>query len=152
MEEREKLLMSEYIGGDLENYTNSNLNWGSAVAGQAIGPIWFFYRKSYLLGFAFIVLTLIVSSIINAMGFEKAYYAMAIIYLFSTNKLYMWDVRRKIRKILANNSNKSDEEIIDIARKKGGKSILAVVLYMIGFMFLVYLIVLATIAVHSSMY
>jgi len=149
MEEREKLLMSEYIGGDLENYTNSNLNWGSAVAGQAIGPIWFFYRKSYLLGFAFIVLTLIVGSIISAMGFENAYYAMAIIYLFSTNKLYMWDVRRKIRKILANNSNKSDEEIIDIARKKGGKSILAVVLYMIGFMFLVYLVVLATIAVHS---
>ena len=95
MEDR---LVEEYIGKDADRYMNTNLNWAAALLGQSIGPVWFFYRKSYLLGFAFIIITLIVGRLATAMGISKAYYIMFFIYLFSANKLYIWDVRRKVNK------------------------------------------------------
>ena len=115
----EEQLMSEYIGKDAEKYMNTNTNWMAALLGQSIGPVWFFYRKSYLLGFAFIILTLIVGRVATSLGIKKAYYIMFLIYLFLANKLYLWDVRRKVKKILENNENMSQEQLVEIARKKG---------------------------------
>ena len=128
MEDR---LVEEYIGKDADRYMNTNLNWAAALLGQSIGPVWFFYRKSYLLGFAFIIITLIVGRLATAMGISKAYYIMFFIYLFSANKLYIWDVRRKVNKILSTNGNMPQEQIVNIVREKGGTSGLAVGIYVV---------------------
>lgn len=128
MEDR---LVSEYIGKDADRYMNTNLNWAAALLGQSIGPVWFFYRKSYLLGFAFIIITLIVGRLATAMGISKAYYIMFFIYLFSANKLYIWDVRRKVNKILSTNGNMPQEQIVNIVREKGGTSGLAAGIYVV---------------------
>lgn len=56
-------LVSEYIGKNAQEIIDGNVNWAAAVSGQLIGPVWFFYRKSYLLGFAFLVLTYIVGEL-----------------------------------------------------------------------------------------
>ncbi len=127
----EEQLMSEYIGKDAEKYMNTNTNWVAALLGQSIGPVWFFYRKSYLLGFAFIILTLIVGRVATSLGIKKAYYIMFLIYLFLANKLYLWDVRRKVKKILENNENMSQEQLVEIARKKGGTNAVAAAIYVI---------------------
>ena len=129
MEDR---LVSEYIGKDADKFMEGKINWLAAILGQAIGPVWFFFRKSYLLGFAFIILTLIVGRVATSLGIKKAYYIMFLIYLFLANKLYLWDVRRKVKKILENNENMSQEQLVEIARKKGGTNAVAAAIYVIS--------------------
>lgn len=145
MEER---LMSEYIGKDAERYMNTNTNWVAAILGQSIGPVWFFYRKSYLLGFAFIIITLIAGRIANAAGIDKAYYIMFFIYLFSANKLYIWDVRRKVNKIIETNRNMSDDQLVNLVREKGGTNGIAAAIYVIA---IVAIIVILYAVIFSAM-
>lgn len=129
MEER---LVSEYIGKDADKFMDGKTNWTAAILGQAIGPVWFFFRKSYLLGFAFLVVTYIVGSIASAMELKEASYIMFFIYLFTANKLYLWDVRRKVNKIISS-GYASDEELISTVREKGGTSTVAAVTYVVAF-------------------
>lgn len=135
MEDR---LVAEYIGKDADKIMDAKVNWSAAILGQSIGPIWFFYRKAYLIGFAFIILTLIVGKIASALGINQAYYIMFFIYLFSANKVYLWDVRRKVNKMLSD-GNVSEDQLVNYVRGKGGTSTLATVLYIVGFIaFLVF--------------
>lgn len=127
----EEKLMDEYVGDDFKKF-NSNANWVSAVVGQMIGPIWFFYRKAPLLGFLFLVVTYIVGSIATAIELEEASYIMFVIYLLATNKTYTWHVRNKVNKIMSN-VDLTEEQMIEMARKKGGKSVFAAVMYVLIF-------------------
>ena len=118
-------LVSEYIGKNAQEIIDGNVNWAAAVSGQLIGPVWFFYRKSYLLGFAFLVLKYIVGAIASAINFEAASLVMFFIYLFTANKLYLWDVKRKLNKIMAS-GNMSEDQLLDTVREKGGTNTLVV--------------------------
>jgi len=128
MEELEDKLVAEYIGKNAEQF-EKNINWVAAVTGELIGPVWFFYRKSYLIGFLFIILTFVVGMIASSLNIEKAYILMGIIYLFATNKIYLWDVRRKVKKLITNNKDLSEEQLIVVARVKGGTSPVAATIY-----------------------
>lgn len=149
MEER---LMSEYIGKDAERYMNTNTNWVAALLGQSIGPVWFFYRKSYLLGFAFIIITLIVGRIASAVGINQAYYIMFFIYLFSANKLYIWDVRRKVNKILETNRNMSDDQLVNLVREKGGTNGIAAAIYVIAIVAFIVILYAMIFSAMASMF
>ena len=127
MEER---LVSEYIGKDADKFMEGKTNWIAAILGQVIGPVWFFYRKSYLLGFAFLVIAYIVGTIASAINLDKASYIMFFIYLFTANKLYLWDVRRKVNKMMSS-GDMSEEQLISTVREKGGTSVVAAVIYVI---------------------
>ena len=127
----EEKLMSEYIGEDVEKYKKTNVNWVAALLGQLIGPVWFFYRKAYLLGFGFMFFTMILGKITSSLNITKAYLLMFIIYLFSANKLYLWDVKRKIGKIIANHPDMTQEELETIVKEKGGTSTAAAVIYVL---------------------
>ena len=144
--------MAEYIGKDAERYMNTNTNWAAALLGQSIGPVWFFYRKSYLLGFAFIIITLIVGRIASALGINKAYYIMFFIYLFSANKLYLWDVRRKVNKILETNGNMPQEQLVEIAREKGGTNGVAAAIYVIAIVALIAILYAMIFSAMTSMF
>lgn len=124
----EDILIKEYIGKNADKIIDEKYNWLAAILGQAFGPVWFFYRKSYLLGFAFLVITYIVGSIATAIEFKEASYIMFVIYLFTANKLYLWDVKRKVNKIY-NKYSSSEEELIEKLRIKGGTSTVAAVIY-----------------------
>lgn len=139
MEER---LVSEYIGKDADKFMYGKTNWTAAILGQAIGPVWFFFRKSYLLGFAFLVVTYIVGSIATAMELKEASYIMFFIYLFTANKLYLWDVRRKVNKIVSS-GYASDEELISTVKEKGGTSTVPAVIYVIAYMAFIMLVMLS---------
>ena len=149
MEDR---LVSEYIGKDAERYMNSNTNWAAALLGQSIGPVWFFYRKSYLLGFAFIIVTLIVGRIASALGINQAYYIMFFIYLFSANKLYLWDVRRKVNKILETNGNMPQEQLVNIVREKGGTNGVAAAIYVVAIIALIVILYAMIFSAMTSMF
>lgn len=129
----EDRLVTEYIGKNADKIENEKVNWVAALLGQEIGPIWFFYRKSWLLGIGFIIVSLIVSKITSALGISKAYYVMFFIYLFSADKLYLWDVRRKVRKIMQDNSNLDEQQLLELVKEKGGTSTVAAVIYSVVF-------------------
>lgn len=131
---------------------NTNTNWAVALLGQSLGPVWFFYRKAYLLGFAFVIVTLIVGRIASALGINQAYYIMFFIYLFSANKLYLWDVKRKVNKLLENNGNISQEQLVEIAREKGGTNGLAAAIYVIAIVALIVLLYAVIISAMTSMF
>ena len=57
---------------------------------------------------------------------------MFFIYLFTANKLYLWDVRRKVKKMMAF-GYESEEQLIDTVRKNGGTSTVAAVIYVVAF-------------------
>lgn len=150
MEER---LMAEYIGKDAEKIMGANTNWSAAIWGQSIGPVWFFYRKSYLVGVLFIIATFIIGSIASSLGIDKAYYIMFFIYLFTANKLYLWDVRRKVNKIMSS-GYMSEEQLIATAREKGGTSIITTVIYvvcLIAFMAIYFIAIFSTMSALMSM-
>ena len=130
----EEKLVEEYIGENAEKIMNSKINWSAAILGEAIGPVWFFYRKSYLIGFLFIFITYIVGRIANALNIKEAYYIMFFIYLFTANKLYLWDVKRKINKIKLSNEFVSEDELVELVRKKGGTNIVAAIIYTVFIM------------------
>lgn len=148
----EDQLVTEYIGNNAEKIENDKLNWVAAILGQEIGPIWFFYRKSGLLGVGFIILTLIIAKITNALEISKAYYIMFFIYLFSANKLYLWDVRRKVRKIMQENSNLDEQQLIEIVRKKGGTSTKAAIIYGVIFAIIIALYFMIAYYVVKTMF
>lgn len=127
----EEKLVSEYIGKDAEKFIGTNVNWSAGILGQVFGPVWFFYRKSYLIGVLFIIITIIVGNIASSLEIKEASYIMFFIYLFTANKLYVWDVKRKVNKILSTRKDMSEEEIISYVREKGGTSTLAAVIYSI---------------------
>ena len=127
----EEDFMTAYIGDDVKNFEVIDKNWAAAALGEFIGPVWFFYRKAYLVGFAFIVLTFCFFIIAIALNIEKAYYFMGLIYLFTANKIYLWDVSRKVKKIINSNSNFSDRQLIGLLKKKGGTSSVAATLYVV---------------------
>lgn len=128
MEER---LVLEYIGDEADKFMKKKINWIAATLGQTIGPVWFFFRKSYLLGFAFLVVTYIVGKIAAIINLDEASYIMFFIYLFTANKLYLWDVRRKVNKIMSS-QYMSEEQLISTVRKKGGTSTVAAVIYVVA--------------------
>lgn len=134
----EDILIKEYIGKNADKIIDEKYNWLAAILGQAFGPVWFFYRKSYLLGFAFILISLVIGIIAVAIKIEEASYVMFVIYLFSANKLYLWDVRRKINKI-CKRSYLSEEELIEKVREKGGTSIVAAIIYSVLLILFIFL-------------
>ena len=144
MEER---LVSEYIGKDADKFMEGKTNWIAAILGQAIGPVWFFFRKSYLLGFAFFVVTYIVGAIASAIELKKASFIMFFIYLFTANKLYLWDVRRKVNKIMSSGYS-SEDQLISTVREKGGTSTVAAVIYVIAF---IVFIAIYSVVIYSAM-
>lgn len=148
MEDR---LISEYIGKDADKFKYGKLNWVAAIIGQAVGPVWFFYRKAYLLGFIFLVITYLVGSFAVAINLDKASYIMFIIYLFTANKLYLWDVRRKVKKIVSS-GYVSEEELIATVRKKGGTSTIAAIIYALVFAaIIVFYLVISVWAISTLM-
>ena len=150
----ENEMIKAYIGKGADEMLKSKLNVHSvvsAIVGQSIGPVWFFYRKSYLLGFGFIILTYIVGIIANLLKIGQAYYIMMFIYLFTTTPVYLWDVKRKVSNLILNNPNASMEELIELAKAKGGRSILAAVLYTIAIVgLIVFIIVYYAIVIMSA--
>lgn len=108
----EEKLVLEYIGKNADKIVNKKLNWPAAILGAFLGPIWFFYRKSYLLGFILLYGSTVLFGITVDLGIKVAYPIISFfIYLFTANKLYLWDVKRKVRKMMLSSNNLSEEQL-----------------------------------------
>lgn len=72
---------------------------------------------------------------------------MFFIYLFTANKLYLWDVRRKVNKIMSSGYS-SEDQLISTVREKGGTSTVAAVIYVIAF---IVFITIYFVVIYSAM-
>ena len=129
----EEKLVLEYIGKNADEIVNEKLNWPAAIMSIFFGPAWFFYRKSYLLGFA--CMYFMGSGIFYWIGRSIGMHGIIeivvrfFVYLFLANTLYLWDVRRKVRKIMVSSADMPEEQLISAVRKKGGTSTVALAIY-----------------------
>lgn len=144
----EDKLITAYIGENAEKIKNEKVNWYSAILGYFFGPVWFLYRKSYILAIETIVLIIgvpIVLTLFGAFGahsnniltpifFSLTYnmrYILLVAYLVFSNKLYLMDVKRKVSKIVRKYSYLGEDKLVEIVKQKGGTNIPAAVIYVI---------------------
>lgn len=127
------ILTRAYIGPNAEKICDERrrMNLAAGISGEFLGPVWFFYRKSYLVGFLAILLSVAIGYVCMKGGYGKAYYLMGMLYLFFANKIYLYDVRRKIERIKRKNEDKSFKELKEIVIKKGGTSPNSTIFYII---------------------
>ena len=74
---------------------------------------------------------------------------MFIIYLYSATPLYLWSVKRKIKKILINNPSATKEELLKLAKQKGGTNSAALITYIVLFFILAYILIIGAITLYA---
>lgn len=123
----EEAFQKAYIGN---NY-NSIKNGKFSIPMFFFGTYYLFYRKMWL--YAFMWIAMIVGINICSFVYHDSYFVfipiiLSIIMAFNFNKLYLRIVDKRIETIKQRNSDKSNKEILEQCRKKGGVSVLAVIL------------------------
>lgn len=118
-------LLEVFIGPNFDKITHKRFNF----SGFFFGPLYLCYRKLFLFGFIFYV----ISSII--LTFSNYIFILGIIHLFIAifvNQFYVSYAKKKINKIKKNDSDKPFEEVKQICATKGrtnlGLAILCMVL------------------------
>ena len=149
-DEIELEMTKAYIGDKADAIIGHKYNWVSAIVGDLFGPVWFFYRKMALIGFGFVLVTILVGNIASQLGFDKASYLMGLIYLFVSNPIYLSVVKKRVNKLREENPQMSKEELIALSRGKGGVSVVAAVIYSILLALFFFLIIAALVAGLSS--
>lgn len=121
-------LISAYIGQSVEDFKNARFS----VLAFLFLNLYLFYRKMWMFGiiFSFIVclFNIFIPGDILSFIFVLGFY-FVIAYRFKY--IYLQHAKNKVQKILNENPNASREQIIEICHKKGGKSILALIVYIL---------------------
>jgi uncharacterized protein YneF (UPF0154 family) len=113
----EEKLLDVLLGKKKEIY-NKPINISAAI----FGAFWYFYKKCYLVALG--MLLIFVPVFIPGSPFSSSFWAFWIlrflVNLFFGNKIYLWVARRRINRILSKNPNTSEDELINITKKKSG--------------------------------
>lgn len=124
-----------YIGNKADKMYSSVKNGGFNIWGFLFGIGYFAYRKMYLISILIIIISDIVACIIPNVG---NYVGTLIGLAFCP--LYKWDITRKLRKIKQENPNANEEQLLYLAKNKGGTSIFgAIVFFAVYFLILVFI-------------
>ena len=108
-------LRRAYIGNKYLDFKNGGVSFLSLF----VGPLYLVYRKMYLIGFLWLIISNILTLFLPAIGMF-AHAGMAIFMLIKFKDLYLKHVDKKINEIKIMNSNVSHSNLIDICSKKGG--------------------------------
>lgn len=128
-----------FIGDKAELILNKKINIFAAI----FLILWFVYRKSYLLATILLLIqaliVLSISLLIPKIPIYIVFIIFSLFYLFFANTLYIADASRKIRNIKRKNT-----AYFNKLRKKGGTSIIGIVLFNIVFIALIVLLFFIT--------
>ena len=124
-------LVKAYVGNKYDQL-KSGLSFGALLFSWG----YLLYRKMYKLGYIILGVYILVigmsfyfytrSSLINLINILISVYLG-----IKFKELYISDVNRKVDEIISKNSNASYDELIDICKKNGGTSIVAIILYIV---------------------
>ncbi len=124
-----------WMGNLYDKAHSKKFNWPAAL----FGGIYFLYRKMYLTGILFILLTFLINILLTFLISKIGLLALGLmsisslififIYGFSFYPLYRNFVRNKLNKF--KNTISDNSQLINEAHKKGNTSIIAVIIYCI---------------------
>lgn len=127
-------LVAAYVGPKYEKLKNKHFSFSSLFFGWE----YLAYRKFYNLLSIFVVINWVLSAISSAIPEETLMVKFIVIVFLDLlplfilalifNKLYLNDVKRKVNKIKDANPNASENELINICSKKGGVSVISIIL------------------------
>ncbi len=125
-------LVSAYVGSKYEKLKNKKFSFSSLFFGWE----YLAYRKFYSLLLIYLILEKILSAVLLGVLKEKPILVICtfipnIILALIFNKLYLNNVKNKVNKIKASNHNASEDELINLCSKKGGVSIVSVIIVML---------------------
>lgn len=128
----EEDLIKTYVGKNYDKIKNTKFSLPTLF----FGPVYFFYRKLYLLGILWIIL--LIMTIIN-----PVFPAIAVI-IFSTafSHIYLNEVTKRVRIIKEKNKHQGKDAVLQICKKKGGVN------KIIPLISILIIIILTTIAIY----
>ena len=118
-------LIKAYIGPKADKMDNEILNRKFSSWGFLFGAAYLAYRKIYLISIIFFVL-LDVESYFRGIT-DAISIGLLVICSFCFSSIYKDDITKKLRRIKEENPNATEEELLALAKKKGGTSIMGVV-------------------------
>ena len=123
-------LLREFIGEKHEKIINTKNNIFAFGFGLLFGPIWFFYRKMYLIGLLIVIISFSLNRLLELVNLGYIVLVLPIIYYFIATPLYLLYSKEKIKKIKIKYDNKDNRELKNIVKKKGGTSYMAILFYL----------------------
>lgn len=114
-------LMQAFIGKEADKMYDKVKNGGLSIWGILFGIEYFVYRKMYLVTLLIVLVNTLLNYISPSVSNLVTYFSGWLFY-----PIYKWDIMRKIKSIKSNNPNASEEELINIAKSKGGTSLFGV--------------------------
>lgn len=116
-------LIKAYMGPKADKMYSSVKNGGFNICAFLFGILYFVYRKMYLISVITALISVIITNTIPKFG---VYIGNIIGIMFCP--LYKWDITRKLRKIKRDNPDANEEQLLNIAKNKGGTSVIGVIL------------------------
>ena len=131
-------LIRAYVGNNYDNIKKQSFSFATFF----FGPIYFLYRKLYLLGLCYIILSVILSPIAIILHIGRS---------IGFKYIYFNTVKKRVDKIKLENKNMDKETILNLCKKKGGVNILIVIILCIIPIFIIITItILTTSSNHST--
>ena len=133
----DNVLINAYIGKNADTLRNGTFSWCSFF----LGIFYFWYRKAYKIFGMYFLVTLVLNIVhfslkhifimhvllLNRL-FNISLLLVSLYFAFQFKSLYLNQVKKHILKIKNQNSAKSEEELCEICSKKGGTTIVPIVL------------------------
>lgn len=120
----EEDLLKSYVGFQYEKIVNNSFSFPTFL----FSIYYTLYRKMWLISLIWFLFDIVISFIFDG-------YTCILIFLFvnafiavNFSNLYLQLVKKRVQKIKQNNNNKTNEDIINLCKKKGNTSILALIL------------------------
>ena len=125
-------LIDAYIGKNADKLRIGNFSGNTFF----FGMMYVLYRKMWLLGITWLVLSMIINKFLPSYaGFLTGALNLTVSLTFKS--MYLKHVKEEVEKIKATNPEKTPEQLLEICRKKGGTTIVPVIiaclLYAIAF-------------------
>ena len=119
-------LLDAYIGKNAEKIKNKKFSWCTLL----FNFIYLFYRKMWLYGILVIIASLVINIVVYPYGGLFTLIGL-IVFSFKIKGIYLKDAQDKINNLIKENPTKTKEEIKALCMKKGGTTIVPVIIYII---------------------
>lgn len=147
----EEELMRAYIGKNNDKLLCNGTRRFNVCA-LFFDEAYFLYRKMWGWFFIRMGISFVAAFILSLVMDDVSWLSTALSLFFAVifNNIYTDTVRKRVEKIRQQNPDKTREELVEICRKKGGTSILAVAIYIGGIVLFAVIAIVGFILIFSS--
>lgn len=134
----DEALINAYIGKNADKLKNG----GFSVCTFFFGNIYVLYRKMWLLGIIWFLVSMIISMFLSSLSSILTLVA-CIVFSTQFNKWYLKHVEEKVAKIKSENPNASHEQLLMLCTQKGGTTVIPIIVVVILYIVLFGIVFLA---------